>query len=131
MGRKNLVFFIKVALKSLMHQKIQLQCLHLNWCFFNHDSDTTPGFQKSCIGFFLWRLKVVTFGTLVAKLIICSVTSGWWIADYVDKFSVLVINGGKSALHSMADSASLEPMVGPVVQICSLQRMSPFITSPT
>ena len=37
----------------------------------------------------------------------------------------------KSALHSMAGRASLEPMVRPVARTCSLRRMSPFIILPT
>ena len=37
----------------------------------------------------------------------------------------------KSALHSMAGHASLEPIVGPVARTCSLRRMSPFIISAT
>ena len=37
----------------------------------------------------------------------------------------------KSALYSMADRASLKPMVGPVVRTCSLRRMSHFIISAT
>ena len=36
--------------------------------FLNSDSDTKDRFQKSFLIFFLWRVKVVIFDTLVAKL---------------------------------------------------------------